>query len=161
MDREALASVGGAAFVNAHRIDLGGRDLWLTNMHLETPREGLEMLREGRLGEGSETIRRQSFLRGIELRRAERFTRELEGPRVVLGDFNTPVESRTYEEEWGDWTNAFSKAGQGFGWTRLSGWVRARIDHVLVDDAWTVVDAFPGADVGSDHLPMIARIRLR
>jgi endonuclease/exonuclease/phosphatase (EEP) superfamily protein YafD len=104
-------------------------------------------------------LRRDSFLRQVEHRQARAFAGSFLGPRIVAGDFNAPVESRIYRDEWEGWTNAFSAAGFGLGSTRLNGWIRARIDHVLVDDEWKVVDAQPGRDVGSDHRPMIVRLR--
>jgi vancomycin resistance protein VanJ len=161
MEREVFEHIGGAGVVTAYRLDLDGREAWLTNLHLETPRAGLELIRSGRLSAGADSVRQLSFLRDVELRSAATFVSELDGPRIVVGDFNTPVESRSYRTEWGDWSNAFSVAGEGFGWTRLTGRIGARIDHVLVDESWTVVDAWPGEDVGSDHLPMVARLRLR
>jgi endonuclease/exonuclease/phosphatase (EEP) superfamily protein YafD len=51
--------------------------------------------------------------------------------------------------------------GRGLGGTRLNGWIRARIDHVVADDSWEIVEAEVGQDVGSDHLPMIATVRPR
>jgi endonuclease/exonuclease/phosphatase (EEP) superfamily protein YafD len=79
----------------------------------------------------------------------------------VAGDFNAPVESVIYQESWGDWTNAFSAAGWGFGRTRMSRWIRARIDHILSDDRWVVHRSWVGPDVGSDHRPLFAELRLR
>jgi endonuclease/exonuclease/phosphatase (EEP) superfamily protein YafD len=52
-------------------------------------------------------------------------------------------------------------AGFGLGGTRLNGWFRVRIDHVVVDDSWEVLDARLGEDVGSDHLPLVATIGRR
>ena len=124
MEREVFRHIGGSAVVTAYRLDFGGREAWLTNLHLETPRAGLELIRAGRLLAGADSIRQLSFLRDVELRRAAAFAAELEGPRIVVGDFNTPVESRSYRTEWGGWTNAFSAAGRGFGGTRMNGWSR-------------------------------------
>ena len=106
-------------------------------------------------------LKQKSLLRDVELRRAQRFVVAVSGPHITVGDFNTPAESRAYREEWGGWTNAFSVAGFGIGGTRLNGWIRARIDHVVVDDSWKVVDAWLGEDAGSDHLPMLATLRIR
>ena len=161
MEGDALRSVGGSGLVGTYTIETDFGVIRATNVHLETPRDGLELIRRGRVAEGAEILRQKSILREIELRRAERGAREAGGPALVLGDFNTPPESRHMAGIWGDWTNAFSVAGFGVGGTRLNGWIRARIDHVMVDDAWTVVDARVGEDVGSDHIPMLARIRLR
>ncbi len=160
MDGETLQSVGGSAQVATLTLDLGGRPIHVTNVHLETPREGLALIRAGRLRAGGEITRQKSILREIELRRAERWAREGAHPAVVVGDFNTPPESRHFRRIWSDWTDAFAAAGFGVGATRDNGWIRARIDYVVVDDAWTVVRAGPGEPVGSDHLPMVARLRL-
>jgi endonuclease/exonuclease/phosphatase (EEP) superfamily protein YafD len=161
MDREALQFAGGAGIVVTYRLALDPGPVYLTNLHLETPREGFELIRAGRLRSGIEAVRQKSLLRGVELRRARLWTDRFEGPHIVVGDFNTPVESRAYQTSWGDWTNAFSTAGWGFGGTRLNGWIRVRIDHVLANDEWHAQDAWVEGDVGSDHLPLAARLSLR
>jgi endonuclease/exonuclease/phosphatase (EEP) superfamily protein YafD len=51
--------------------------------------------------------------------------------------------------------------GRGLGGTRLNGWIRVRIDHIVANREWRVVDSRLGEDVGSDHRPMIATVRLR
>jgi endonuclease/exonuclease/phosphatase (EEP) superfamily protein YafD len=161
MDREVLRDVGGSALVATYTIDIDGRTVQVTNVHLETPREGLQLIRRGRIVAGGEILRQKSILREIELRRAERWARERGGPALVVGDFNTPPESRHFRSIWSGWRDSFGTVGFGIGGTRLNGWIRARIDYVMADDAWTVVHAAPGEPVGSDHLPMVARLRLR
>jgi endonuclease/exonuclease/phosphatase (EEP) superfamily protein YafD len=161
MDRENLQSVGGSALVATFSLEVRGRPIHVTNVHLETPRAGLELILQGRVSEGGEVLRRKSILRDIELRRAERWAREQGSPALIMGDFNTPPESRHLRRIYADWTDAFRHTGFGIGGTRLNGWIRARIDYVMADDAWIVVDAKPGEPVGSDHLPVVARLRLR
>jgi endonuclease/exonuclease/phosphatase (EEP) superfamily protein YafD len=161
MDGENLRSVGGSALVTTFSLDMNGQTIHLTNIHLETPRAGLQLILRGRIAEGAEVLRQKSLLREIELRRAERWARERGGPGLVLGDFNTPPESRHIQSLWHDWTDAFGRVGRGIGGTRLNGWIRARIDYVMADARWTVVSAHPGEPVGSDHLPLVARLRLR
>lgn len=161
MDRTVLASVGGSGLVASYRLEGHDGPFWVTNVHLATPREGFEQIRDGSVSEGIGALRQDAILREIEHRRAQRFVTNLGGPHIVAGDFNAPDESRRYRAEWSRWTNAFGVAGFGIGGTRLSGWIRARIDHILVDEEWSVVDARVGEDIGSDHLPMIATIRRR
>jgi endonuclease/exonuclease/phosphatase (EEP) superfamily protein YafD len=161
MERAAFERAGGSGLVVTWTLELDGVPVHVTNLHLETPRAGFELIRSGRVAEGIPRVRERQVLREAELRRARDWVDRFEGPHVVLGDFNTPPESRSYRRAWEGWRNAFSHVGRGLGGTRLNGWIRARIDHVLVDDAWTVVDARTGADVGSDHLPLIATVRLR
>ena len=81
-------------------------------------------------------------------------------PAIVLGDFNTPVESRIFRRHWGDMTDAFSHVGFGFGMTKTNGWIRARIDHVLTGSGWHVKRVTMGKDIGSDHRPMIVDLTL-
>jgi len=161
MERDALEFAGGSGVVVTYTLDLNGTSISVTNVHLETPRAGFELLRSGQLRAGIPKVSERSFMRGIELRRAAAWTEDIPGPQIVLGDFNTPPESRLYRQAWSSWKNTFSMAGWGLGGTRLNGWIRARIDHILVNDGWTVLDARVGGDVGSDHLPVIARIQIR
>lgn len=161
MDREAFEFAGGSGLVVTYEIDLNGKPFFLTNVHLETPRAGLELIRAGRIREGIAKTEEKSFLRNAELRRARAWVDRFPGPHLVVGDFNTPPESRSYRVAWSDWQNAFSRVGRGLGGTRLNGWIRARIDHVLANDHWEVTGAELGFDVGSDHLPMIAAVRPR
>jgi vancomycin resistance protein VanJ len=161
MEREAFAAAGGAAMVVTYRLEAQPVPVFLTNLHLDTPRAGLERIRSGEIEEGVSRLEGKTTLREIEHARARRWVEERPHPHIVVGDFNAPPESVIYRDAWADWTNAFSRAGRGFGFTRMNGWIQARIDHILVDDIWTVVRAWSGPDVGSDHKPMLAEMRLR
>jgi len=161
MDREVFLAAGGAGLVVTYVLDVAGRELRLTNVHLETPRAGLEAIRAGRIDEGAPLLEGKSALRTFEHRFARRWVDSLPGPRLVLGDFNSPPESPMFREYWGGWQNAFSLTGRGLGGTRLNGWIRARIDHILADDQWTVVRSWLGPRLGSDHAPILADLRIR
>jgi len=162
MEREALRAAGGSGLVATYEMDLGGWTVRVTNLHLETPRDGFELLRSGQVLRSIPTIREKSHLRTIELAQARRWVdRSPDLPRIVAGDFNTPRESRAYRNAWSDWTNTWTRVGRGYGGTRLNGWIRPRIDHILVDRSWLVIDARVGEDLGSDHLPVVATVRLR
>lgn len=160
LDRENFRVAGGSGIVIEYTVDLGDRQLFLTNLHLETPREGLAPVREGNVSEGFSRLHSKSLIRDIESRQARRWVSEGDDAIVVVGDFNLPVESVIYRRHWGDMRNAFSYGGFGFGFTRYAGWIRARIDHILVGEGWQVVRAFVGPDFGSDHRPMIADLVL-
>ena len=160
LDREDVRVAGGSGIVIEYTIDLGDQQLRLTNLHLDTPRAGLAPVRDGTVSEGLQRLRSKSVVRDIESRQARRWVDGSDGAIVVLGDFNLPVESVIYRRHWGDMCNAFSYAGFGFGFSRFAGWIRARIDHVLVGDGLQVVRAFVGPDFGSDHHPMIADLIL-
>jgi len=161
MDRDAFRDAGGAGLVVTYTLAVGDREIRLTNLHLDTPRKGLEAIRAGDVSEGAPILEGKSLLREFEHRFARRWVDTLAGPRLVAGDFNSPPESPMFRTHWGDWQNAFDLVGVGLGGTRLNGWIRARIDHILADDSWTVVRSWLGPDLGSDHAPLLADLRFR
>jgi endonuclease/exonuclease/phosphatase (EEP) superfamily protein YafD len=161
MDRAALArihgeydnGIGGAGYVVRYTVQTPRGALNVTNLHLETPRKGLEDLWLGSFD--LRRLRENTTLRGIEADLARRFVDQGTLPTIVLGDFNTPVESQIFQRNWGDLTDAFSHAGFGFGMTKFNGWIRARIDHVLAGPGVYVDHVGVGSDVDSDHRPLI------
>jgi endonuclease/exonuclease/phosphatase (EEP) superfamily protein YafD len=161
MERDVFRDAGGAGLVVTYTLAVGDREVRLTNVHLDTPRKGLEAIRAGDVSEGAPILEGKSLLREFEHRFARRWVDTLAGPRLVVGDFNSPPESPMFRAHWGDWQNAFDLVGVGLGGTRLNGWIRARIDHILADDQWTVVRSRLGPDLGSDHAPLLADVRVR
>jgi endonuclease/exonuclease/phosphatase (EEP) superfamily protein YafD len=161
MDREAFEAAGGSGLVATYRVLQDRGTEYVTNLHLDTPRAGLTRIRHGDLEPGIERLESKSSLRAIELLRARHWVDGFPAPHIVAGDFNTPPESPIYRAAWRGWHNAFSLAGVGLGGTRLNGWIRARIDHVLADTTWQVVSARISDDVGSDHAAMIVELRPR
>ena len=163
MDREHFAEVreaglGGSSSAARYLLDAPGRPLRFANVHLETPRKGLEGVRSSL---DASRMGANTMLREMESRQVFRWVGPEEPSLVVAGDFNMPVESRIYRASWGELTNAFSAAGWGFGRTRDNGWIQVRIDHVLAGSGWRVRRAWVGPDVGSDHRPVIADLRRR
>lgn len=137
----------------------------LFNMHLESPRAGIEAVISRRVGvdlERVEELRRVIERRALESRRAAEQVAAQAGPKIILGDFNMPADSTIFRNDWSAYTNAFSQVGWGFGFTKVSekrGWsYGARIDHILVDSHWRVLNAWVGRDVGSDHFPLVAEL---
>jgi vancomycin resistance protein VanJ len=162
MSREGLlasrrSGVGGAGHVLRYRIARPDGPLHVVVLHLETPRKGLEALYDGT----TERLAANTTIRTIEARRARAFYDATPRPAVLVGDFNTPVESRIYRESWGDLTNAFSRVGRGFGFTKLNGWIRVRIDHVLTTAELQPIRARVAPAMGSDHLPVIVDLVLK
>lgn len=140
-----------------YRLRTPAGPVTFVNLHLETPRRGLELLRYGGSSlrmEGNTTVRE------LGSERIRGWIGPVEGPLVVAGDFNMPVESRIYDRYWGDLGNAFNAAGAGFGWTRVLKRFRVRIDHVLTGPGVRALRAGLGPDLGSDHLPLVATLRI-
>jgi vancomycin resistance protein VanJ len=144
-----------------------GGDLAFNAVHLTSPRYGLQAMldrrtllspsRKGLLVE--ETDRRWRTAREV-----QRTVASLNLPTIVAGDFNMPVDSSIYRTVWGKYHNAFSAVGRGYGWTEKSTVrgvpVAVRIDHVLTGAGLTARICETCADVGSDHLPLLADIAL-
>lgn len=135
----------------------GGR-IAVVNVHLETPREGIDaVLTDGLSGwiALQDDIRRRAKISALARKLAETSL-----PTIVLGDFNMPVESAIYRRDWGGFQNAFSARGLGFGNTKFTRWFGVRIDHVLADTKWSVADSVVAGDIGSDHRPLLADLTL-
>jgi vancomycin resistance protein VanJ len=166
MDRSTLeaikrgSDIGGSGAVVRYVLVTPNGPIQVTNLHLETPRKGLEHLRDLNVA----TLRQNTYLRDIESDLARRWVdagiASERLPLIVAGDFNTPVESHIFQSHWGDLTDAFSRVGIGLGMSKYNGWIRVRIDHVLTNGDWHVSRAFVGDDLGSDHRPVVADLVL-
>jgi endonuclease/exonuclease/phosphatase (EEP) superfamily protein YafD len=168
MDRSAFervkldeaAGIGGSADVVRYDLQLPQGSITFAIVHLETPRKGLEGLAEGVSMFDLRRLKLNTELRDIESNVARRWVDQGRGPTLVVGDFNTPIESRIFQEHWGDLADAFSQTGVGFGMSKYNGWIRVRIDHVLMNPAWRADRVQMGNSYGSDHLPVIADLTL-
>ena len=164
MDRSALdrvkqseeKEIGGAGYVVRFVLDGPAGPLRVANLHLETPRKGFEGLMDRDL----RRMRMNTEIRDVESHLARAWVDSGAGPLIVLGDFNTPVESRIFRQHWGDLADAFSNAGFGLGMTKHNGWILVRIDHVLTNDEWRVDRVRVGADAFSDHRPLLVDLTL-
>lgn len=107
-EEEAIAPRAGAMRAE---IETSAGTIHVFNFHLPTPRD-------------------TDF---ISRRRASKIVRNwvdrIEGPMLVVGDFNMPVESAVYGEFWSDRQNAFSTTGTGWGWTKHKSWYGVRLDR--------------------------------
>jgi endonuclease/exonuclease/phosphatase (EEP) superfamily protein YafD len=133
--------------------------LFFVNLHLETPRDGLlAVLHQG--GSGVAKLQENMALRRVQSAQAYGWLREVNGPLLIAGDFNTTVESTIYQEYWSSYTNAFSVAGLGWGQTQFTPRRTAtRIDHILLGPGWRCVHCWVGPFVGSEHRPLLADLR--
>ena len=166
MDRSALESVnedevagiGGSGDVARYTVQTPTGLASVTNLHLETPRKGLEALVAGK--GNLRRLRQNTELRAIESKLARQWVDSGRGPSLVAGDFNTPIESRIFQRSWGDFTDAFARAGFGLGMTKANGWISVRIDHVLTGPGWTADAVTLGRSYGSDHRALIVDLTL-
>lgn len=181
-DRIAQYGFGGTGLVMRHLIQSPYGSLVFVNLHLTTARRGLELLmgRDGfvpdimvndRVDKDVESAQRAEIIdlnariRNSESERASMWAMrgQANAPVLVAGDFNLPVESTIFRHYWNAFTDAFESSGTGFGWSKEEGrLLRIRNDHVLVGRGGPrPVGTWVGADLGSDHLPVIADFKFR
>lgn len=146
-------------------IQAPGGDVAFCSLHLPSPRFGLQaVLDKATLVRPSrrKLLEQQTVARYFVAKELKKSVDGLKLPVIVVGDFNTPVESALIKQFWGNYKNAFSETAWGYGATqRVS--VRgfhfsSRIDHVLTGSGLKPLLCVVGPDLGSDHLPLIADI---
>ena len=124
-------------------VSMPERELQLFDVHLESPRDGLEAVLSrtsgldlGQLSRLDEVLR----VRAAESAKVSQWIASFEEPKLVVGDFNMPIESTIYRHCWSSLDNAFSEVGWGFGFTKTSQATSfsfgTRIDHVLFGRPW-------------------------
>lgn len=157
LDRRDFGGWGSVALIG----EIVGPDglITIACLHLSTVRPGLEAMTNNKLG----GIRELEAV--VEMRRKESEAvvaklRHLRLPLIIAGDFNMPVDSVIYRSTWSNFSNAFSTAGFGLGFTKYTRWHGVRIDHILIDSDWEVICCKVGPNLGSDHLPLVAELRL-
>ena len=124
------------------------------NIHLATPRDGLQaVLRVG--GDGPAKVQAGSDFRREQSAGVARAAGAAR-PVLLAGDFNTPPQSVRFRQEWGGYTDAFSSAGWGWGYTFFTRNAAVRVDHILTGPGWHCDRCWVGPDVGSPHRPVLA-----
>lgn len=81
---------------------------------------------------------------------------------IIVGDFNTPLESAMLDGYRAQFTNALEVGSTGFRETWPMGLPLLSIDHVWVGKDWEVIDAKKiWCLTGSDHAAILVRLRRR
>ncbi len=158
-DPTDMWKLGGSGDIVRYTLDTPIGLVELTNVHLETPREGLEAVLGSRL-RGVPVLLAKYGQREIEARAARRWSDEgTHDLRLVAGDFNTPVESNLFRTYWNGFRDCYAAAGWGSGHTKHTRRIGTRIDHILAGAGLLCVEARVGPSVGGDHAPVIATLR--
>ena len=146
-----------------YRLQLPDRELRIVDLHLRTPRAGIEAVLQGDGIEGAPELDAILEIRAVESQDVSNWIKDLDEPVIVVGDFNMPGESRVFRRDWTWLADAFGERGWGFGYTKVSRnrvlSYGSRIDHVLYDEAWNCVRCWVGPNVESDHFPLFAEFR--
>lgn len=83
-------------------------------------------------------------------------------PFILLGDLNASPWSQPMQQLVAQTTLRYAAKGYGLGLTwRLAGvLLGAPLDHILVSPQWEVMDYVEAGDIGSDHIPIQADLRI-
>lgn len=82
-------------------------------------------------------------------------------PVVITGDFNNTQFSSIYKVLKADFQDTFYESGSGFGRSYSLFNVPMRIDYILVDDAFEVLEHQNFDTELSDHYPIMARLSIQ
>ncbi|MDH5620944.1 MAG: endonuclease/exonuclease/phosphatase family protein [Gammaproteobacteria bacterium] len=100
--------------------------------------------------------------RNDQLQSVADLVREERGKLVLLGDFNASTWDRHFRQL--EVSTGLMSVRRGFGvlptWPTFLPFAMIPIDHALVSDGISVVDARTGTRIGSDHLPLIVTLAL-
>lgn len=82
-------------------------------------------------------------------------------PSILCGDFNDIPNSYTYFHIKGGWKDSFREAGKGIGRTFINLSPTLRIDYILTDKRFDVLQYFRYILPYSEHYPIVADITLK
>ncbi|UFS69406.1 endonuclease/exonuclease/phosphatase family protein [Geomonas sp. RF6] len=159
------------------RLMVGGKPVSVYNVHLQTPRAGLNAFRKVKRRPWYFPKAVERFEGNVEVRLAqaraltERLERE-KGAVILAGDLNSPDASLTcLMLRDAGLHDAFAEGGRGYGYSyghkllqhRLP-WIRVswmRIDHIMMSDDLRTLSCWTGNGESSEHRPVLADLVLR
>jgi endonuclease/exonuclease/phosphatase family metal-dependent hydrolase len=158
LDRRELAEDGiSLDDFRRYELDLDGETLHFANVHLASPRVGLWAVIK-QFWKGAPELEHRTEMRKLEAAAIHDWMAPYPAA-VIVGDFNTPLESPTFRNNFGHYLEAFSSAGWGIGNTFEPVWWQGlRIDHVLAGEGWWCRRCWVGPDVGAEHRPVLAEL---
>ena len=154
-------------------VQIGRTPISLYNVHLLTPRDGLNALRAARKQPGQFAGAVQDLQDNVEHRilqaaKVSDFVRQEPGAIILAGDLNSPDESLVCKAlREANLHDAFVEGGRGYGFTyghfllrgripwlpRIS-WMR--IDHIMLSSRLQAKHCWTGTGEASDHRPVFA-----
>jgi vancomycin resistance protein VanJ len=159
------------------QVQVGKTAVTLYNVHLQTPRWGLNAFRAARkrpwyLPGAIEQLENNVAARLFQVRALREYVRQEQGPVLIVGDLNSPdnsLECAALRET--GLHDAFAQGGSCYGYTyghfllqnRVPSlnfsWMR--IDHIMVSRHFLSRNCWTGTGTASDHRPVIADLSLQ
>ena len=147
------------------QIKIADKIITVYAVHLISPRNGLGSLRH----KGENGISEWESNVSARLSQSQQLMEQVrldDGPVLIAGDFNSPVQGLTCRNLFTlDMTDAFDAAGKGYGYT-YGRFLKPRhsfirIDHILFNKYWQAENCWAGNEEGADHRPVIADLYLQ
>ncbi|RYG46368.1 hypothetical protein EON79_10325 [bacterium] len=107
---------------------------------------------------GLRAMRNGAVRQSLDYEQTLEAAREGDLPLLLGGDFNNPPRHAFTHDLSRRFENCFSTRGAGLGWTYPSGKPWTRIDHLYVARGLETLGAKVGPNLGSDHLPLLAKV---
>ena len=161
IDYEALLIGDEQALITVQHVDLdvNGKQIGIVNAHPHSPALMSSRLLGMRLGYPSGLV---SWWRDLEVRELMNAIDTMDGPLIVLGDFNLTDMQFVYGEITQVLLDAHKESGYGLGLTRTPrrgvGPATWRIDFVFYTPELVALSTAYGEFAGSDHRPVVAEL---
>jgi hypothetical protein len=159
--------VGGTHVVRT-QFEWQGRDVVLYNVHMRTygrdkpwQDEEPEYLSLGFWMRYVGQYRQAYRVRNWEVEQILQRVQQEEHPVIIAGDLNSTPHNWVYRRLAEGLQDAFAVAGRGWGMTYHNRLPLVRIDFILADPAFEIVDSHVPSAWLSDHRPVVARLRWR
>jgi vancomycin resistance protein VanJ len=149
-------------------LEMGARTVTLLSIHPPSPQFAVKRVLKGQRpehpGEWStltaiDVLRRDVDQRRFVLTAIAEDAASLSHPVIIAGDSNTPDGGRLLREHFAQWTDAFSAAGEGFGYTFPAWAPWLRLDRAWVTSDFVVLSVRRDNAVGSDHWALDVELR--
>jgi endonuclease/exonuclease/phosphatase (EEP) superfamily protein YafD len=148
-------SMSDGAAVTRYELETPAGIVTVFTLHLATTRYGIyNTIHQN--PNGPAEVQENSDLRRTQSEFVASQAAACQEPVLIMGDFNTPPESPFFSQIWSPYTDAFTAAGWGLGYTFLGAKTTVRIDHILTGSGWACTKCWVGPEVGSPHRPVIA-----
>jgi len=147
----------GGAYAAFYRIETEIKTIYLSNIHLDTPRIAFKYLLSNDLNyDWVESIENN---RTIEAALVSSWAKSKKNT-IIAGDFNMAADENVYREYFSSFTNVLNESGVGFNYTKYTPIHGVRIDHILVSDNFKILDSKVLESVGGDHLPVMTTLAI-
>lgn len=146
-------------YASHYELTVDGTRFQLINVHLNTPRHGLELLAAPR--SNYRRFMRFHEDKTLESMIASQLVQPDTNKVIIGGDFNLTQQSRIYRQYWQRWDNSFQRKGLGLGHTKHTRLLGARIDHILISNDLLVISSQTHPAMGSDHKPVMIEVSIK